>query len=319
MIPAAPALLGLRSSTLALEVDLAAGAKITSLRNVLSGREWLLQPAPPTSKRHRPSYGDIFTDAPLAGWDEMFPTVEACRYLDEHADAEQTDSGAIELPDHGEVWSQPWRLHGHTETALTCAIEGNALDYQLQRTIEVSGNTARFHYSLGTRRAGGLAALWAPHPQFAVLPGTLLRLPPTVTRLDLVDEGASGPPRELPLPDHTLDWRDVAAPGSGAMLYADPDVRLGTARLVDPDGSWLQLSWDSGLIPYFALWVDNGLFGRSPVVCPEPMTGYYDSLRAAQARQRVLRLQQDSTIEWTLTVEVGSAAEATAEPGGDET
>lgn len=316
MIPAAPAVQALRSSALALEVDLAVGAKITSLRNVFTGREWLLQPASQTSSRYRPRYGDTFTDAPLGGWDEMFPTVDACRYLDEHADAER---GAIELPDHGEVWSQQWRLLSHTETSLSCAIEGKALDYQLRRTIELSGRTARFHYSLGTRREGGLAALWAPHPQFAVQPGTLLRLPPIVTRLGLVDEGASGPMRELPLPDHTLDWRDVAASGSGAMLYADPDVRLGTARLVDPDGSWLQLSWDSEQIPYFALWVDNGLFGRSPVVCPEPMTGYYDSLRAAQARRRVLRLPQDSTIEWTLTVEVGAAAEATAEPGGEET
>jgi hypothetical protein len=89
------------------------------------------------------------------------------------------------------------------------------------------------------------------------------------------------------------------------MLYAAPDADVDRAVLVDPDGNWLEMAWDSRTIPYFAVWMDNGRYAPDPVVCPEPMTGYYDGLRRAQEASRVLSVGPDAPVQWHLNVTLG--------------
>jgi len=282
----------LRGSGIELSVDPSRGAKITSLRNVATGREWLLQdPDPRTAP---PAYGDVFTDAGMSGWDEMFPTVDACRYPGE----------AVGLPDHGEVWSRPWRVLESTATSIVTEIDGYGLDYRLRRRIDVAGPRMTCHYRLTTSREQGLAALWAPHPQFAASAGTVLELP-SVDRVDTQLEGASDPFRSVDVPAGGLDVHAVVPNGQGMMLYADPEVRADRAVLVDPDGDWIEMAWDSRTIPYFAVWMDNGRYAPSPVVCPEPMSGYYDALLRAHDAERVLWVRPGVPVEWKLDVTVG--------------
>jgi hypothetical protein len=283
----------LRSSQISVEVDVARGAKITSLRSLPSEREWLLQSPTPTGEE--PCYGSVFTDIPLSGWDEMLPTVDACSY----------PGGGVELPDHGEAWSRPWRLVEQTSTSLTCAIDGVALDYHFRRRIRLDGPRLSMSYRLSTQRPDGLAALWAPHPQFRALPGTMLQLPGDVNRLDSRADGDTGAFRQVDIGSGGLDWRQVVPAGTGLMLYAEPDVRVSSAVLSDPDGSWLRMAWDSDAAPYFAVWMDHGRYAAEPVVCPEPMTGYYDSVELAERQGRVLRVPPTGPAEWNLEVTVG--------------
>ena len=78
------------------------GAKIVSLYDKRHGREWLV---PPTERLFGPvPYGVQFDAQDMSGWDEMFPTIDACAYPLPGAYA-----GAA-LPDHGEVWPLPWAV-----------------------------------------------------------------------------------------------------------------------------------------------------------------------------------------------------------------
>jgi galactose mutarotase-like enzyme len=286
-----------RDSGIELSVDPSRGAKITSVRNLASGREWLLQdPALPAALL---AYGDVFTDSGMSGWDEMFPTVDACGYLGE----------AVDLPDHGEVWSRPWRVLESTSTSIVTEIDGCRLDYRLRRRIDVAGSRVTCQYRLTTSRPQGLAALWAPHPQFAASVGTVLELP-SVDRVDTQLEGSSGPFRSLDVPAGGLDVHTLVPKGEGMMLYAGPEVRVDRAVLVDPDGNWIEMAWDSRTIPYFAVWMDNGRYAPSAVVCPEPMSGYFDALLRAQEAGRVLSVRPGVPVEWTLEVTVGQRSRA---------
>jgi len=70
------------------------GAKLVSLVHKPAAHDWLLGPA---DRPFRPvPYGASFVDQDMSGWDEMFPTIEACPYPGEGPYA-----GAA-LPDHGE-------------------------------------------------------------------------------------------------------------------------------------------------------------------------------------------------------------------------
>ncbi len=83
------------------EVELAVvpelGAKIISLKNLRTGREWMWHP-PGGLKLFRNHPGDAFSKSPLAGADECLPTITPCSWQ------------GRELPDHGEVWNVPWKV-----------------------------------------------------------------------------------------------------------------------------------------------------------------------------------------------------------------
>ena len=85
------------------EIELAVvpelGAKIISLKNLRTGREWLWHPSEGL-KLFTNQVRDDFSISPLVGIDECFPTIEPCSWQ------------GRELPDHGEIWSVPWQVDG---------------------------------------------------------------------------------------------------------------------------------------------------------------------------------------------------------------
>jgi galactose mutarotase-like enzyme len=286
----------LQTETLRVVVDPMRGCKITSLVRLPSDREWLLQSDRPAVESLQ--HGSIFTDSPMCGWDEMFPTVDACTYL-------RVSLAGTSLPDHGEVWSRAWEIEELTPTSIRCSIRVLSLPYHFQRELKLDGSAMSLQYRLATDGPESLVVLWAPHPQFTVNPGTLLSLPADTGTLDTKLEGASRMTRFLAVPAAGFDCTQVVPKGAGMMLYAPPDVLVDSARLCDPDGSWLQMSWDAEQVLCFAVWMDNSLYAPTPIVCPEPMSGYYDSLRRAYESGRVLEVEAAEPAVWTLNVSVG--------------
>ena len=86
-----------------------------------------------------------------------------------------------------------------------------------------------------------------------------------------------------------------------------PDERIEWAGLIRQSmQAWLQMQWDAQPVPYFGVWVDEGVYNPEAVAALEPMTGFYDSLIIAWNRQRVPLLEPGATHEWTLTVRIGT-------------
>lgn len=291
------AVVELGTPSLRVRVDLRRGAKITSLIDIVNEREWLVPG--PSGAAPRPQYGDVFTDLPLYGWDEMFPTVDACRGLAE-------PFSTVYLPDHGEVWSQPWQVQESTPTVLDCSIDGRALPYRLRRRLEVAGTLIRLEYSAQSTAATPVPVLWAAHPQLNARPGTVMRLPSVVTSLEAVAVGKpSCESFSVPVTSAGIQCQSLVKPGTGLMLYADPAVPVDWALLADPDGTWLRMGWDRREVPYFAAWMDHGLYASAPVICPEPTTGYVDSLVKAEGSGRLAYVRAGKRLHWTLELSLG--------------
>ncbi len=193
------------------------------------GGVWLITPRAELPGRH--VYGSAFTGTTLCGWDEMLPTADPCRYPAE-------PYVGPDLPDHGEAWASPWRVVRFAAGSVTTEVNGEAV----------------------------LALLWCPHPQFSVRPGT--RLPPVVTGLTAGAEtphGAALSP--VAVSEAGLDCTELVRAGQDMMLRLDPEKRAGWAKLHDPDGSWLRMSWDRERLPYLAVWLEHGRYPPA-VVCP---------------------------------------------------
>ncbi|MEW2142225.1 hypothetical protein AB0869_05315 [Micromonospora vinacea] len=259
--------------------DAACGGRWTSLHG--GGREWLWRGPEPGRHEVRPD--DAFVDA--GGLEECLPTVRG-------------------EPDHGEVWSRPWRDAGPG----TVVIERPA--FTLTRRIADSGGVVVADYRLAADP--GYRFVWAAHALLDLSPGARLDAPVgTPTRLH-PEAAALLPPGRWPTgePWMTGPWPapaglplDVFGPDDGTALGA---VLLDCARAQVIDGAdrlTLELEC-SGQPRSTALWRNLGGWpanGPYRSVGIEPMLGAAFDLTDAGPDDAAV-VPPTGEVTWRLTI-----------------
>lgn len=269
------------------EVELAVvpelGARIVSLQDLRTGRQWLWHPTTGL-KLFRNQSGDRFETGPLAGVDECFPTIAPCEYR------------GRALPDHGELWPAAWSVDraawqtGLLRTTATPAIS----PFHFCRTIELAGNEVRLRYQLTNRSATAEKFLWAFHPLLKLHPGDWLELPSSTRALF---NGAT--------------WLDdiSSAPIAGkcAKIFAAP-VAEGFAAIDNPvTGDRLEFEWSPSENNVLGIWVTRGGWHGHEHFSVEPSNGDADRLTDAVARGRCGTISGGQTIQWRICLRVGAA------------
>lgn len=286
------------------------GAKIVSIFDKRNQVEWLVGPG---ERPFEPvPYGAVFTEQDMSGWDEMFPTINACTYPDPNSD--QT----ILLPDHGEVWAIPWQRTETEEPVLSFAVKGRVLPYELSRKIEFEAESMlRFTYRVTNLSDKPISAMWAAHPQFTTGSNARIILPPDISKVWNVmpKEFGWGPPEttvrwpEATREDgKTIQLDEVGPPerNQAKKFYMPPNTEaFWVAVLHEPSEDWISLSWDPDEIPYLGIWIDEGFISDESVIAPEPATGFYDSLALAVEKGRHMVIDPGKSVSWSLLVRCG--------------
>jgi len=287
------------------------GGKLVSIVDKRTQREWLVDPGERPFKKI--PYGANFIEQDMSGWDEMFPTIIACSYP-----APGERFGTL-LPDHGEVWSLPWKLEQSPSDSIKLSVIGKALPYKLTRTIDyINSTTLRLHYDLENLGSELMPYIWAAHPQFVYSTEARILLPSRVTQVcnTIPPEWGWG------TPETRFDWPatinsegkrvriDHAGPSSqkqARKFYVLPDTKIEWAGIIrHPEGDWLRMKWDAGKVPYFGVWVDEGVLSHTSIIALEPTTGYYDSLEIAWNNDEVTILSPRETKSWSLNICFGT-------------
>jgi len=309
------AAIGLENSRACLKVIPELGARLVSLVDKVTDREWLVQPEQSRPARKLP-YGEDFNSTTQGGWDEMFPTLlpETYPVAGKYAD--------ISLPDHGELWTANWELDAGADHGIVTAADGIAIPYRIIRKIDfLALDEVLFSYELRNTGPQTLHYIWAAHPQFHAPAGTKIVLPPQVDQVVKTlplewgpEWGAEGTIN--PWPHKTLDdgtqlaadtVRSVSAE-TGRKVYIQPQKPISWAGLVvhESDSS-IWLAWDRNDVPYCGIWIDEGFLNSVPSVAIEPTTGYYDSLTKSWQNQRLSSIRPGDTKSWNLTVQLKRA------------
>jgi len=257
------------------------GARITSLRDLRTGREWLWHPSGgPKFFRNRP--GDNFETSPLIGMDECLPTISPCSW-------ENRD-----LPDHGEAWAAAWSLdfeaweRGLMRTTVSLRIS----PFDLERTIELRENQVRLSYQLKNRAAATELYLWAMHPLLRLQRGDQLELPAST--------------RALLDGTQWLDALNSNRPnGDCEKIFASP-VREGRAAINNPEtDDRLEFTWDAAENNTLGLWLTRGGWHGHHHFALEPSNGAPDNLTAAARRKRCGTILPHGSVTWQVCVQVG--------------
>jgi galactose mutarotase-like enzyme len=286
------------------------GAKLVSLIDKRTQLEWLVPPGDRPFKKT--AYGADFIDQDMSGWDEMFPTISACEY------PAPGEKEGVPLPDHGEVWPLSWAREPARPGTLRLSVEGKALPYRLTRTLWYSAeDSLQMGYELENLGREKMPYIWAAHPQFRCGDEAEIVLPPQV------QEVCNALPAEWGWgePETRFGWPE-AVNGEGQRVRIDrigpaylnqarkffvvPETSVKWAGLIrQPAQDWLRLDWDPELVPYLAVWVDEGRLSHESVAALEPITGFYDSLAVAWEKRQVTMIEPGQSKSWTLSVRLG--------------
>jgi hypothetical protein len=237
----------------------ALGGKITGL--TMCGRQWLW--ASDVTPYARGIDGTSYVEtADSGGFDECFPTVGACRIP-----GWVRSFGGIELPDHGELWSQEPMLDIRTGADGQRAIltwQGTRLPYRLQRSVRVGpGGDVLMEYAAVNDGAERLPFIWSAHPLFPMTPHTRLTLPDgarlRVFARHEIELGETRSEHRWPFVRGGGKLFDFVVPYAVAKRYACKlflDMPEGHATLREGDVE-LSVAFDTGEVPHFGLWLNK--------------------------------------------------------------
>jgi galactose mutarotase-like enzyme len=268
------------------EIELAVvpelGAKIISLKNLRTGREWLWHPQG-GMKLFRNRSSDGFSQSPLVGIDECFPTIAPCFWQERN------------LPDHGELWNLEWDTNREAweKGILKTGVRLKISPFQFERTIELDENEVRIHYELTNLAGSREKFVWAIHPLLRLQPGDQLELPAS-TRALLNGEG-------------WVDAIDSAVPRQNCVkIFAFP-VSEGRVAIHNQDlGDRLELEWDPVQNNTLGLWLTRGGWHGHHHFAMEPMNSDADALALAAERKRCGTIEARSSVSWQLSLRIGS-------------
>jgi hypothetical protein len=307
--------LQLSNGPLSLTVIPALGGKISSILHLPSQREWLWRNPhlPYTAPQYAASYVERYD---TGGLDECFPTVDP-------GPAPSEPWAGTLIPDHGELWGQPWECkiveESQQRLSLRMTAYGVRFPYRFERTLtlEAGQSTLRLAYRLTNFAPLPMPFVWAIHPLLNIAPGMRLHLPVEQVRLSVVTNPALGQPGDL-LPWPVAGTVDLSlipphSVGQAVKLYTLPLTGPGPVEtgLSDPaTGCGLFFRFDPAEITHIALWLNAGGWSPWADTPPyynlgfEPGIGGADTLAEAVARNEVGLAPARQAKTWQLELKL---------------
>lgn len=307
--------LQLSNGLLSLTVIPALGGKISSIQHLPSQYEWLWRNPhlPYLPPQYDASYVDLYD---TGGLDECFPGVTP-------GPCPVEPWTGTPIPDHGELWGQPWECEIIEETPhrliLRLTAHGVRFPYRFERTltIEAGQPTVRLAYRLTNFAPESLPFVWAIHPLLNLAPGMRLHLPVKEIRLAAATDPAVGQPGDIrPWPSAgTIDLSQVPprSAGQAVKLYTLPLTETGPIEtgLSDPaSGRSFTFRFNPAEITHIALWLNYGHWSPLADTPPyynlgfEPCIGGADTLAEAIARNEFGLAPARQSKTWQLDIDL---------------
>lgn len=293
------------------------GGKITSIQDLSTGREWLWRN--PHLSTQSIEYGASFIEKyDTGGLDECFPAVLEGEYP-------QAPWDGIIIPDHGELWCQPWETtivkSSAEQIILAMSCHGVRFPYRFERTLMILAESPvlTLDYQVSNLSNFEMPFLWCIHPLINIEEGMQVILPPEIKTLRLDSGtnnflGENGSLIEWPQANRAdnqlIDLSRVPANdfGQAYKLYTHPlkgDEQV-EAGIIDPTGKHSFIfRFRPNEISHVGLWMNYGGWsgtGSEPYfnLGLEPCIGGTDGLSNAKDMGEYGILSAKKSRNWSL-------------------
>ena len=290
------------------------GGKISSLRSIRTGEEFLLPHLQPATELVGPERKTItFDQGDLGGFDECLPSVAPCGSIE----------GEPPVPDHGDLWRHPWAIESSSSQSITLATQASSRPLRITRAATLEGDTLVLDYEIENVSGVPATWLWSAHPLLKVEAGDRIYLPRDIAGVKVeytstedfaqsshigwpVAQSTSGSSIDLSVVPHCdgTTAHKLFARMEGAGITA-----LHRARLQQG----IALHFDSSKLPYLGIWISAGAWpqsgpNRQYTVALEPTTSQCDSLADAVNDGSACRLAGGDRRHWRVAFELLGAS-----------
>ena len=279
----------LRNSTLEVSVLPDVGAKIWDFIHWPTGNQFLWH-----NPRIRPTPYPIdanFDNYWCGGWDDGFPTCEACQHKGE------------QYPNLGELRSVQWEIEsfraGGEEPELSLSAYGPINPVHARKTVRLSGDSLTVEFRIESIGSLPIDFIWGTHPALRIDAGWKIHIPASTGIVGQANNPRLGSPRQryawpnLETAGGTVNMSVTQGFDSGlnAGHYAT-GLRAGWYAVEDPaSGTGLLVEFPLETCPYLWLWLSYGGWRGYQLAVVEPWTSYPVTLSEAVAEgtHRTLR------------------------------
>lgn len=266
------------------------GARVTSLVDRRTGREWVVQGASVGS----PGQDAIYSAEQAVGWDECFPTVSAC-----------TLPGGQRLRDHGALWGRPWQLDHSTDVAVSTTFRGEG--YTFSRRITLNGPNVTCDYTVRNEATAPLLFLWAMHLLLGVTESDRIVLPEGTPcrwtyRSDDRPLGVSRWPEGASFPLDRI--RPLSAAFAAKLQVQDTPAR---GVLVGDSNGALRIAGHGPMTRSVGLWLCYGGWPLGPHVhqiAPELTSAPADDIVTAEAMGCAAKVPAGGELKWRASLHI---------------
>lgn len=293
---------GLHNDHVELVVLPEIGAKVSSLKNLRSGREWMWTP-PEGANYEKLPLGTPFEESSLVGADECVPTI-----------AESVWRGRS-IPSHGEAWFSVWELDrlALTQGRIVTRLQLPISPFWIERSIRLIDNQVIFDYALRNTDFAPQEFMWAFHPLMNIEEGDRLEIPGVSHMLVEapmgVPLGERGERIEWPNPRYgvELDALELGRPNAAVKLFSEEGAVSSAAIYNERTGDSLRFEFDPRRVDTLGIWLTRGGWNGYHHLAVEPGIGAPDPLDlAVEGWKRFALVMPDQTYRWQFSITLSS-------------
>ncbi|MDD5017890.1 MAG: hypothetical protein PHO15_07325 [Eubacteriales bacterium] len=280
------------------------GAKVFSLYNRITGREYMTQAV--SQQYAELKFGEEYIQAEVSGFDDCFPTVDPCVYADYPWEG-------TPIADHGETCQLKWDYALH-DSGVDMEVHGVRFPYVLRKSLRFKDDkTLRIEYEAKNCCAYDMKFIWTGHIMLNAQEGGRIILP--------YEQGARAKivfsfNERLGKPGDIVEWPsdfakdgekqrfDVTAKrnpnGNNYKLSFIDRIKKGEFIYQYPDGDSVRLLFPQQRISYMNIWVNEGSAFGLHSIAPEPSFGSCDTPIEGEAGVLKARGTQDWYLEFLV-------------------
>ncbi len=266
--------------------DLEDGGRLTALR---FREQNLLTSAPLAFHPPMRDYGR-FETRPVYGYDDCFPTVDACEFPRE----------GWAVPDHGELCWLPWRVEV-TSDELSFEVTSSKLPISFRRNLRFDASTLAWSFEAVNSSGRPIPFI---HVMHCLMPlGEIVRV--ELPEFDKAVDEALDRPMPLRSSGEVRELLESKGASKPWMLLLQ-GVKSGSAGLEFRSGLKLEIRFPAAMFPTLGIWWNGGKYpdedGCRRVECAlEPIPGNYSSLARCLEEGAYLSAPPGGSVGWTIT------------------
>lgn len=287
------------------------GMKTASIVDKKSGFEFLHQNPKGLKKFMKPEYGGDFVEYECAGFDDMFPTIDPYFITD----GPWKD---INIPNHGEIWAEPYTVSKITDNAVTATVTGIRMPYTITKKFSSSEpSKLRIDYTLKNPTQYTMKYIWAAHVMLNAQVGSKFIVPDECNKGICMFSnneriGEYGDKFDFPINtdkngvthDMTV-MRDGKVDADEKYYLANKLTKNGFLGVTYPENNKkFLMKFPVKQVPYVGIMNDECGWDGMYLCILEPCTSPYDRPDIAELHNCCAEIAPNSEIKWYLEIEV---------------